>query len=123
MRIGFLEIGIILAVVMVFFGISRLSKAGSGNNQKYVRYTPEEEASIRERRLALIAAQEAEDEIIRKKRRSSARMIGLVLIGLGILAIFYLLFIIKWVATSPLWIWGVVVVFIGAVIVYSARGK
>ncbi len=123
MKLGFLELGIILAVILVVFGVTRLSKLGQENNQQQARYTPEEEAAIRERRLALIAAQEAEDERIRQKRRARGRMLGYILIGLGILAIFYLLFIIKWVATSPLWIWGVVVVVLGIAIVYFTRGK
>ncbi len=123
MKLGLLEIGIILAVILVVFGLSRLSKMGKEEKEQYVKYTPEEEAVIREKRLALIAAQDAEDERIRQKRRASGRMLGYILIGLGILAIFYLLFIIKWVATSPLWIWGVAVVVLGIVIVYSTRGK
>lgn len=124
MKLGPLEIGIILAVILVVFGLTRLSKMGKEEKeQQYVKYTPEEEAVIREKRLALIAAQDAEDERIRQKRRASGRMLGYILIGLGILAIFYLLFIIKWVATSPLWIWGVAVVVLGIVIVYLTRGK
>jgi Sec-independent protein translocase protein TatA len=123
MKLGFLELGIILAVILVIFGITRLSKMGQDNSKNYVTYTPEEEAAIREKRLALIAAQDAEDERIHQKRRARSRMLGYILIGLGILAIFYLLFIIKWVATSPIWIWGVLVVVLGIVIVYLARRK
>jgi Sec-independent protein translocase protein TatA len=123
MKIGLLEIGIIIAVILVIFGITRLSKMGQDSGKQYVRYTPEEEAAIREKRLALIAAQDAEDERIQQRRRVRGRMLGYILIGLGILAIFYLLFIIKWVATSPLWIWGVLVVVLGIVIVYLTRGK
>jgi Sec-independent protein translocase protein TatA len=123
MKLGLLEIGIIVAVILVIFGITRLSKMGQDSNKKYVTYTPEEEAAIREKRLALIAAQDAEDERIQQSRRARGRMLGYILIGLGILAIFYLLFIIKWVATSPLWIWGVLVVVLGIVIVYLTRGK
>jgi Sec-independent protein translocase protein TatA len=123
MKLGFLELGIILAVILVIFGVTRLSKMGQDNSKHYVTYTPEEEAAIREKRLALIAAQDAEDERIHQKRRARGRMLGYILIGLGILAIFYLLFIIKWVATSPLWIWGVLIVVLGIVIVYLARGK
>lgn len=123
MKLGLLEIGIIIAVILVVFGLTRLSKMGKEEKEQYVKYTPEEEAVIREKRLALIAAQDAEDERIRQKRRASGRMLGYILIGLGILAIFYLLFIIKWVATSPLWIWGAVVVVLGIIIVYLTRGK
>ncbi len=123
MKLGLLEIGIIVAVILVIFGITRLSKMGQDSSKKYVTYTPEEEAAIREKRLALIAAQDAEDERIQQSRRARGRMLGYILIGLGILAIFYLLFIIKWVATSPLWIWGVLVVVLGIVIVYLTRGK
>ncbi|HAS27977.1 MAG TPA: hypothetical protein DCR59_02120 [Dehalococcoidia bacterium] len=123
MKLGLLEIGIIIAVILVVFGLTRLSKMGKEEKEQYVKYTPEEEAVIREKRLALIAAQDAEDERIRQKRRASGRMLGYILIGIGILAIFYLLFIIKWVATSPLWIWGAVVVVLGIIIVYFTRGK
>ena len=123
MKLGLLEIGIIVAVILVIFGITRLSKMGQDSSKKYVTYTPEEEAAIREKRLALIAAQDAEDERIQQSRRARGRMLCYILIGLGILAIFYLLFIIKWVATSPLWIWGVLVVVLGIVIVYLTRGK
>jgi Sec-independent protein translocase protein TatA len=121
MKLGFLELGIILAVILVIFGVTRLSKMGQNTAEPRVRYTPEEEAVIRERRLALIAEQEAEDERIQQKRRARGRMLGYILIGLGLLAIFYLLFIIKWVATSPLWIWGVVIVVLGIAIVYFTR--
>ena len=123
MKLGLLEIGIIIAVILVVFGLTRLSKMGKEEKEQYVKYTPEEEAVIREKRLALIAAQDAEDERIRQKRRASGRMLGYILIGIGILAIFYLLFIIKWVATSPVWIWGAVVVVLGIIIVYFTRGK
>ena len=123
MKLGLLEIGIIIAVILVVFGLTRLSNMGKEEKEQYVKYTPEEEAVIREKRLALIAAQDAEDERIRQKRRASGRMLGYILIGIGILAIFYLLFIIKWVATSPLWIWGAVVVVLGIIIVYFTRGK
>jgi Sec-independent protein translocase protein TatA len=123
MKLGLLEIGIISAVILVVFGLTRLSKMGKEEKEQYVKYTPEEEAVIREKRLALIAAQDAEDERIRQKRRASGRMLGYILIGIGILAIFYLLFIIKWVATSPVWIWGAVVVVLGIIIVYFTRGK
>jgi Sec-independent protein translocase protein TatA len=123
MKLGFLELGIILAVILVIFGVTRLSKMGQNNAEPRARYPPEEEEVIRERRLALIAEQEAEDERIRQSRRARGRMLGYILIGLGILAIFYLLFIIKWVATSPLWIWGVVIVVLGIAIVYFTRRK
>ena len=123
MKIGLLELGIIIAVILVIFGVTRLSKLGQDNTQQQARYTPEEEAEIRERRLALIAAQEAEDERMQQRRRARGRMLGYILIGLGILAIFYLLFIIKWVATSPLWIWGVVIVVLGIALVYFTRRK
>ncbi|MDD4923567.1 MAG: hypothetical protein PHF74_01865 [Dehalococcoidales bacterium] len=123
MKLGLLEIGIIIAVILVIFGVTRLSKMGQDTGKQYVRYTPEEEAAIREKRLALIAAQDAEDERIQQRRRARGRMLGYILIGLGILAIFYLLFIIKWVATSPLWIWGAVVVVLGIALVYFTRRK
>ena len=123
MKLGLLEIGIIIAVILVIFGVTRLSKMGQDTGKQYVRYTPEEEAEIREKRLALIAAQEAEDERIQQRRRARGRMLGYTFIGLGILAIFYLLFIIKWVATSPLWIWGVVIVVLGIALVYFTRRK
>ena len=121
MKLGFLELGIILAVILVIFGVTRLSKMGQNNPEPRIRFSPEEEAEIRERRLTLIAEQEAEDERIKQKRRVRGRMLGYILIGLGLLAIFYLLFIIKWVATSPLWIWGVVIVVLGISIVYFTR--
>jgi hypothetical protein len=123
MKLGFLELGIILAVILVIFGVTRLSKMGQNTVEPRARYSPEEEAVIRDRRLALIAEQEAEDERIKQSRRARGRMLGYILIGLGILAIFYLLFIIKWVATSPLWIWGVVIVVLGIAMVYATRRK
>ncbi len=123
MKFGFLELGIILAVILVIFGVTRLSKMGQNTAQPRERYSPEEEAVIRDRRLALIAEQEAEDERIKQTRRARGRMLGFILIGLGILAIFYLLFVIKWVATSPLWTWGVVIVVLGIAMVYATRHK
>jgi hypothetical protein len=121
MKLGFLELGIIIAVILVIYGVTRLSKLGQDTSQQQTRYTPEEEAAIREKRIAMLAAQEAEDERIRQARRTRGRLLGYILIGVGILVVFYLLFIVKWVATSPLWIWGVVIAVIGIAIVYLTR--
>jgi len=121
MKLGFLELGIIIAVILVIYGVTRLSKLGQDTSQQQTRYTPEEEAAIREKRIAMLAAQEAEDERIRQARRTRGRLLGYILIGVGILVVFYLLFIVNWVATRPLWIWGVVIAVIGIAIVYLTR--
>jgi hypothetical protein len=123
MKLGFLEFGIIIAVILVIYGVTRLSKLGQDNSRQQVRYTPEEESAIKERRIALIAAQEAEDERIKQTRRTRGKMIGYILIGAGILIIFYLLFIVKWVATSPLWILGLIIAAVGIAIVYQTRSR
>jgi uncharacterized membrane protein YecN with MAPEG domain len=96
---------------------------GQNNNQQQARYTPEEEEAIKERRIALIAAQEAEDERIKQSRRARGKMLGYIMIGAGILVIFYLLFIVKWVATSPLWIVGIIIAAIGIAMVYQTRSR
>ena len=122
MKFGLLEIGLIIAIILVLYGVSRFSKMGqNGSSQQQSRYDPEEEAAVRNRRIALRAAQEEEDERIRQSRNAKGRMMGYILIGVGILVVLYLLFIVKWVATSPLWLWGIVIVGIGLAFLYFSR--
>jgi hypothetical protein len=122
MKLGFLEIGIIVAILLVLFGVSRFQKMGQNANQQK-RYDPEEEAAIRDRRIALRAAQEEEDERIRQSRRAKGKIMGYILIGVGILVIFYMLFIMKWVFTSSMWMWGIVIIGIGFVALYLSKRK
>ncbi len=122
MKFGLLEIGLIIAIVLVIYGVRRFSKAGQNTApQQQRRYDPEEEEAVRNRRIALRAAQEEEDERIRQSRKVKGRMMGYILIGAGALVVLYLLFIVKWVATSPLWLWGLVIVALGFAILYLSR--
>jgi hypothetical protein len=121
MRFGALELGIVFAIILVLYGISRFAKMGQNANAQQKRYDPEEEAAIRDRRIALRAAQEEEDERIRQSRRAKGKIMGYILIGVGILVVFYMLFIMKWVFTSSMWIWGVVIIGVGFVALYLSR--
>ncbi|MDD4874371.1 MAG: hypothetical protein PHE15_05285 [Dehalococcoidales bacterium] len=121
MKLGLLELGIVFAILLILFGVSRFSKMGQNANTQQRRYDPEEESAIRDRRIALRATREEEDERIKQLRSARGRMLGYILVGVGILAIFYMLFIVHWVFTSSIWLWGIVIVAIGLVTLYLSR--
>jgi hypothetical protein len=120
MKFGLLEIGIVFAVLLIVFGVSRFQKMQNTGAQQR-RYDPEEEAAIRERRIALRAAQEEEDERIRRARSAKGRMLGYIFIGAGILVVFYMLIVLRWAATSTIWLWGIVIVAIGIITLFLSR--
>jgi len=44
MKIGLLELGIVFAILLILYGVSRFSKIGKDTNVQQRRYDPEEEA-------------------------------------------------------------------------------
>ena len=108
-RFGPLEIVIILVIVLVLFGASRVTKIGQ-NIGKRVSGSDEEEEKPRRRRKP-------------KKKQSTTnsrlQLFGIFTVVMGIVFLAVSFGIFKWVSTVG--IWGLVIMAVGVVMVYIAR--
>jgi Sec-independent protein translocase protein TatA len=121
MRFGALEIGIIVVIIIIVFGINRFMKIGQNSSPRV--YEREEEPATKTRSVTRGVARGEADENIKRNRSARARILGLILICVGVLIILYGFFILRWVAMSSLWLWAVVLVAIGLATVFITRRR
>jgi TatA/E family protein of Tat protein translocase len=109
LRLGPLEIIIILVIILVLFGASRVTKIGQ-NIGKRVSGSNEEEEKPRRRRKP-------------KKKQSTTnsrlQLFGIFTVVIGIVFLAVSFGVFKWVSTVG--IWGLVIMAIGVVMVFIAR--
>jgi Flp pilus assembly protein TadB len=122
MRFGALEIGIIVVIIIIIFGINRFMKIGQNSSPRV--YEREEEPATKTRSVTRrITREEADEKNIKRNRSARARILGLILICVGVLIILYGFFILRWVAMSSLWLWAVVLVAIGLATLFITRRR
>jgi Flp pilus assembly protein TadB len=121
MRFGVLELGIIFAVVLIIYGVNRLMKVGKSSSPRV--YEEEEEPARKTRSVTRRVAQEEADENIKRNRSARARILGFILICVGILVILYGFFVLRWVAMSSMWLWAVVLVAVGLATVFLTKRR
>jgi Sec-independent protein translocase protein TatA len=121
MRFGVLELGIIVAIILIIYGVNRLRKVGQNSGPRV--YEREEEPVIKTRSVTRRVTQEEADENIKRNRSARARILGFILICVGILIALYGLFVLRWVAMSSMWLWAVVLVAIGLATVFISRRR
>ncbi len=109
-RMGPLEIIIILVIILVLFGASRVTKIGQNIGKRFNDSEEEEEKSARRRRKP-------------KKKQSTTnsrlQIFGILIVVIGIIFLTVSFGVFKWV--SSIGIWGLVIMAIGVTMVYIAR--
>ncbi len=102
MRFGALEIGIILVIILIIFGVTRLRKLT-------VNSAPQDEAPVRARRRRQP----------KQTHHSRLQIVGFIVILVGILVLLSGLNMIKWVVWSPFA--AIIIVALGLVTIIIAR--
>jgi sec-independent protein translocase protein TatA len=110
LRLGPLEIIIILVIILVLFGASRVTKIGQNIGKRVSGSSEEDEKTPRRRRKP-------------KKKQSNVnsrlQLFGILVVVIGIVFLAISFGVFKWVSTVG--IWGLVIMAVGIVMVYIAR--
>ena len=99
MRLGFLEIGIIVVLVLLIFGITRMMRPGQ-NVPKREKQEGEKTGEVRHPRL---------------------RLSGIILIIVGIIILLVSVSLVKWIFWGGLW--ALIIVAIGLLVIIIARHR
>ena len=109
-RLGPLEIVIILVIILVLFGASRVTKIGQNIGKRVSGSDEEEEKPVRRRK---------KPKKKQSKVNSRLQLFGILVVVIGIIFLAVSFGVFKWVSTVG--IWGLVIMVVGVVMVYIAR--
>ncbi len=107
MKLGFPEIGVIIVIALIIFGVVRMRQIG--------RSTAKEDkppARVRKRKNQKVA---------KGARHQRLQILGFIFILVGILIILSTVIVIRGVASSP--IWAIAIAAIGLAVIFVARRR
>ena len=107
MRLGLLEIGIIIAVAIIIFGITRIIQLGKN--------------SARKTETSIETAKQKGMEETKRSHHPRVKITGIVLIVIGIVITLVSVNLLKWVFWSN--IWAFIIVAIGLAVLFISRHK
>ncbi len=105
MRFGALEIGIVIVIALIIFGVTRLKQLGRST-------AGENEAPARRKRTRKAQKQ---------ARHPRIQILGVILVLVGILVLLTNINLARWVAMAP--IWALAIAAIGLVTIFIARRR
>ncbi len=107
MKLGFPEIGVIIAVALIIFGVVRMRQIG--------RDTAKEDkgpARVRKRK---------KQEVAKGVRHQRLQILGFIFILVGILILLSNIRLAAWIGEAP--IWAIAIAAIGLVVIFVARRR
>ncbi len=107
MKLGFPEIGVIIVVALIIFGVVRMRQIGR-NTAK------EDKAPARVRK-------QKKQEAAKGVRRQRLQILGIIFILVAILILLSNISLARWVALAP--IWAIAIAAIGLVAIFIARRR
>lgn len=108
MKLGPLEIGIIIVIALIIFTITRMMRIGQTTAEK-------DKALVVRKRTA------ANNERAKSIRRSRIQILGVIFVLVGILILLSSLNLLKWIFWGP--IWAGIIVVIGLATIFVARRR
>ena len=108
MKLGPLEIGIIIVIIVIIFAVTRMMRIGKNTAEQ-------DKAPVVRRRTA------ANNARAKSIRRSRFQILGSILVLVGVLVLLSNISLARWVALAP--IWAIIIAVIGLVTIFVARRR
>jgi sterol desaturase/sphingolipid hydroxylase (fatty acid hydroxylase superfamily) len=107
MKLGFAEIGVIIVVALIIFGVVRMRQIG--NNTAKEDKPP---AKVRKQK---------NQEVAKGVRHQRLQILGIIFILVGILILLSNIIWARWIGEAP--IWAIAIAAIGLVTIFIARRR
>lgn len=107
MKLGFPEIGVIIVVALIIFGVVRMRQIGRNTAQK-------NETPTRVRK-------QKSERVAKRVHHPRLQILGIVFILVGILILLSNIGLARWLALAP--IWAIAIAAIGLVTIFIARRR
>lgn len=107
MRLGAIEIGIIIVIAIIIFGVVRMRQIG--------------QSPAKENKTSARVTKRKNEKVSKRARHPRLQILGFILILVGILTLLTNINLAKWVAWAP--IWALVIAAIGLVTIFIARRR
>ncbi len=108
MKLGPLEIGIIIVIIIIIFAVTRMMRTGNNTAEQ-------DRAPVVRKRTATNKAR------VKSIRRSRFQILGSIFVLVGILVLLSNISLARWVALAP--IWAIIIAVIGLVTIFVARRR